>query len=363
MEKALDFEKLVSMHFKTKGWNAHVAKPCTEGYDIFMTKEDQRAVVQVKNHKNRIGISAIEKFTQFLRKHSKDFDRGFFVSSSGFTDSARAYANNLEPQNVALGVYDKHKETMLWRTVSETMKRKYVGVWTCKGGTGKTTVSAHLAGAFALCGYDVLLLDLDKQKNLSRLLGNGVVIKHKVGDEEEAARITVVSFADWAEHEHEEKIIICDCAPDPDSNPVEIVRKFDYCIIPIMLTPLGISKNCSIVNQTCAAIGKHNGHAKTFIVINNLVGKGGQVGEKLNYTLKRFLIDGLNFIGNCHYIDPYKNFAIHHSQALMNWGFETVTGDGPPQLGFTKNGTTQSKKEFLCLAEYIQMYTDLNEMN
>ena len=51
----------------------------------------------------------------------------------------------------------------------ESSDVKYIGVFTSKGGVGKTTVAAHLAGAFALMGYDVMLLDLDPDKNLRKL--------------------------------------------------------------------------------------------------------------------------------------------------------------------------------------------------
>ena len=42
-----------------------------------------------------------------------------------------------------------------------------------KGGVGKTTVAAHLAGAFALMGYDVILLDNMSYGNIDNLEING----------------------------------------------------------------------------------------------------------------------------------------------------------------------------------------------
>ena len=53
-------------------------------------------------------------------------------------------------------------------TAEEREKTTYIGVFTCKGGVGKTTISAHLAGAFALNGYDVGLIDLDHQQNFEK---------------------------------------------------------------------------------------------------------------------------------------------------------------------------------------------------
>ena len=50
-------------------------------------------------------------------------------------------------------------------------KKVHFGVFTCKGGVGKTTVSAHLAGAFLLQDFNVALIDLDPEQNLNKLVG------------------------------------------------------------------------------------------------------------------------------------------------------------------------------------------------
>ena len=50
--------------------------------------------------------------------------------------------------------------------------RRYFGIFTVKGGTGKTMVAAYLAGAFALLGYDVVLLDVDPEKILHSFIEN-----------------------------------------------------------------------------------------------------------------------------------------------------------------------------------------------
>ena len=55
-------------------------------------------------------------------------------------------------------------------------------MFTCKGGVGKTTVAAHLAGAFALQGYDVILVDLDPDRNLRKLF-----IEDQISDDETAS--------------------------------------------------------------------------------------------------------------------------------------------------------------------------------
>ena len=46
-----------------------------------------------------------------------------------------------------------------------------IGVMNFKGGSGKTTTSAHLAQHLALHGYRVLAIDLDPQASLTALYG------------------------------------------------------------------------------------------------------------------------------------------------------------------------------------------------
>ena len=126
-------------------------------------------------------------------------------------------------------------------SIVEREKVTYFGVFTCKGGVGKTTISAHLAGAFALNGYDVALVDLDRQQNLSKLLGEGVYLpntKGKIG-----SVISVLSHEQWDETAYKDtKIVICDCNPEFDSNPTDFIRQFDYCLIPTTLNPLGSAR-------------------------------------------------------------------------------------------------------------------------
>jgi Mrp family chromosome partitioning ATPase len=78
--------------------------------------------------------------------------------------------------------WHKHKLTPVYpyhQTVADSFQAKassaeplYIGVFTAKGGVGKTTIAAHLAGAFALMGQSVVLLDLDPDRNLRKLFAD-----------------------------------------------------------------------------------------------------------------------------------------------------------------------------------------------
>jgi chromosome partitioning protein len=157
----------------------------------------------------------------------------------------------------------------------------YIGVFTSKGGVGKTTVAAHLAGAFALMGHDVVLLDLDPDRNLKKLFlrdpemieDDASMYVPPVTSDEEGATITVLGLEEWYAHgKPEAKLVICDCSPVLSENPINIVGLFDYCIIPTLLTPLGVSKNADVILRTFHHIRRYNQKARLFALINSYIG-------------------------------------------------------------------------------------------
>ncbi|HEV7257292.1 MAG TPA: plasmid partitioning protein RepA [Bosea sp. (in: a-proteobacteria)] len=63
-----------------------------------------------------------------------------------------------------------HRRYLPWRSKDEPLQ--VVSVMNFKGGSGKTTTTAHLAQFLALRGYRVLAIDLDPQASLSALFGH-----------------------------------------------------------------------------------------------------------------------------------------------------------------------------------------------
>ena len=64
----------------------------------------------------------------------------------------------------------EHRNT--FRSGAPGEKLQVVAVMNFKGGSAKTTTSAHLAQYLALRGYRVLAIDLDPQASLSALFGH-----------------------------------------------------------------------------------------------------------------------------------------------------------------------------------------------
>src|SRR5690606_17310716 len=63
----------------------------------------------------------------------------------------------------------KAKQYIKWRQPGEHLQ--VIAITNFKGGSGKTTTSAHLAQYFALQGYRTLAIDLDPQASMSALFG------------------------------------------------------------------------------------------------------------------------------------------------------------------------------------------------
>lgn len=240
---------------------------------------------------------------------------------------------------------------------AEKDKMTYIGVFTCKGGVGKTTISAHLAGAFALNGYDTALIDLDRQQNLRKLLGEGVYLpatKENLG-----SVISVLNTEEWDEAAYKEtKIVVCDCNPEFDANPVEFIRKFDYCIVPTTLNPLGVNKNADVIKRTFSAIRRENQRAHLFVLINSLQTDEENRNALLNRVLKSQFKQISERDERCHYIEP-TDVAIRFSKQLLYWGFH-IFENTKPQLAFRSVGRySYPRMDFLKLVDYLEFQTEI----
>ena len=253
----------------------------------------------------------------------------------------------------------------------EKSRLRYFGVFTCKGGVGKTTVAAHLAGAFALQGYDVILVDLDPDKNLRKLFledqdsdddASLYVPSHRKG--ELGSTITVLTADEWEEQSYPDiKIVICDCSPVLTENPRILIEKFDYCVIPTTLNPLGIAKNGDVITRTFEHIRSQNKNAELFALVNCFSSLKSM--EKRNSILLSALskrIDEYSVLDKkCQLIHP--DFAkIRRSDSLLYWGYHIVDGS-KPQLAF-KNvaGRSHPRTDFLQLAEYLEDHTEIRSI-
>lgn len=367
LEKPSEIERMALFLLRREGFSGQLAPQTQQNYDLeVFNAGGQRLAVSVRNHRAKVHLGQIEKFLDFLDKENnpkKAFAGGVFISTSGFTPSVYAYLRDEKITNLRLAIL---RDNQLIRDCEkidgdgEREKTTYIGVFTCKGGVGKTTIAAHLAGAFALNGYDVALLDLDRQQNLKKLLGEGVYLparaKEKIG-----SVISVLSHEDWDETAYKDtKIVVCDCNPEFDANPIDFIRNFDYCLIPTTLNPLGVNKNADVIKRTFTEIRRVNEKAHLHVLINNLHTDEENRNALLNRVLKTQFKQFTEQDSRCHYIDPAE-CAIRFSKQLLYWGFH-IFENSRPQLAFRSvGGYSYPRMDFLKLVDYLEMQTQFHK--
>ncbi|MBS1795078.1 MAG: AAA family ATPase [Acidobacteria bacterium] len=346
---------------RREGWSAQISPKDLKEYDIELSRPGMKAVVQVRNQRAKVHLGQVEKFLDFLaHPNPKNHTEGLFISTSGFTPSVYAYLREEKITNLKLAIMREHRLIFDCESVDRAAEREkttYIGVFTCKGGVGKTTISAHLAGAFALNGYDVGLIDLDHQQNLRKILGEGVYLPSTKGSL--GSVISVLTKDEWDEGDYQDtKIVICDCNPEFDANPKEYIRKFDYCIIPTTLNPLGINKNADVIKRTLASIRRENQTAELFVLINSLQTDEPNRNNLLNQALQTQFKQMRETDARLHYINPLE-CAIRFSKQLLYWGFHLFDGSRP-QLAFKTVGRySYPRMDFLKLADFLEMQAEL----
>ncbi len=361
LRRATETERLALFLLRREGFSAQISSNEQKHFNIELFKPGERVAVRVRNQRAKVHLGQVEKFLDFLSNTEK-YGEGYFISTSGFTPSVYSYLRDEKIDNFHPVILRNNQLIFDCEKVDirdEHEKTIYIGVFTCKGGVGKTTIAAHLAGAFAMNGYDIALIDLDHQQNLRKLLGEGVYIPSRKG--EIGSVVSVLSPEEWDEYEYEDtKIVVCDCNPEFDANPIEFIRKFDYCIVPTTLNPLGINKNADVIKRTFAAIRRENADANLFVLINSLQSDEEKRNVLLNQVLQTQFKTLAERDGRCHYINP-KNVAIRFSKQLLYWGYHLFE-QTKPSLAFRSVGRySYPRMDFLKLVDYLEMHTDINQ--
>jgi chromosome partitioning protein len=381
-----DFELHIRTLYQKQGYRVIMPQSLNnKGYDLELIKDNERIAVQIKNHKTRCNVSFIRQFQDYLELPiAERFTAGWFVSASGYSKPALTHVESEKPANLRLITYSagrfvddyaggsivREQEPELVPPVPPphppeppNEEVKYIGVFTSKGGVGKTTVAAHLAGAFALMGYDVILLDLDPDKNLRKLFlqdlsdpnGDASMYVPPISKGRSGAVITVLNHDQWDEKVYRDvKVVICDCSPVISENPVELVKRFDYSIIPTTLNPLGIAKNSEVITRTFRYLREINKKTEMFAIVNCYETDASV--ERRNKILTAHLENHIRTYADrdpkCRFINP-KEAAIRRSNQLQYWGYHIIDGS-KPQLAFKNvGGRCNPRTDFLQLAEYL----------
>jgi hypothetical protein len=364
------FEQHVAKLIHKAGWTVETAKPNQPGYDLIVKKENLIGAVQVKWLKGNVTTPQLLKFADYLdSKEGKQFNFGWFITTKGFAAPALSLIRSWDKNTkIRCGIASENKivgvdgivdnigddEINQDNSAPISSKKVYFGIFTCKGGVGKTTVSGHLAGALALQGFNIALVDLDPEQNLQKLVGDGVFVPNPKGM---GTTIQVFDGREWHEDAARDcQIVICDCSPVLKENPQNIVERFDYCIIPTTLNPLGINKHGKVIQQTAQEIRKINKNAHLFLVVNNFK----DPGVKRYQLMKQVYFSAYQEISKIddkfHCIDP-EEVCIRSSDLLYYWGIHILENPDNPgsRLAFDLiGGRCHPREDFIRLADYIE---------
>jgi len=118
------------------------------------------------------------------------------------------------------------------------MYSKIISVAQQKGGSGKTTIAAHLAVAFAKRGNKILLVDVDPQGSMTRW--------HELRAEKYGVGYTGINFKNMPGWKLSSEInfirssydiIVIDCPPHVEIDTKSAIRQADLLLIPMQPNP------------------------------------------------------------------------------------------------------------------------------
>ena len=230
-----------------------------------------------------------------------------------------------------------------------------VAVFTEKGGVGKTSVAAHLAGALLHLGRDAVLVDCDSQKNLSLLLGDGVNVRDKHG---KVSTLVIEGIKSFNESDYENYFIIFDCAPNFETNDARVFRSVTDTVIPIVLSPLSVLGNAEVIGRTITQIRSVNPNMHFHVVINQY--EQSKAAANYQNQLLQFIRHCLRNAGlasdsRVKFYNP-EQMSVRRSDLMLHWGMFLLKAGEPPRLAFDShsNGSTRLLGDFLALAGLIE---------
>lgn len=334
-----------------------------------LSRHEQDVWLRYRKSDDKVTAAQLDKFMQSVEVQQNVRLIGCMASSVGFTKAAITQVMRDAPERLVLLTEHKHKVVSAYpfAQVSEStnlprVAPTYVGVFTAKGGVGKTTIAAHLAGAFALMGQSVVLLDLDPDQNLRKLFAHennselAELHVPAVNKQEAGAMIRVLTPEQWRESQYPDvRVVIADCSPVLSENPVKLMKRLDVCLMPTSLNPLGISKHGDVIQRTFAHIRSINSKARLLAVINQF--DASKECQKRNEVLFAYLQSALqdyltqDTLASLIHPDEAK---IRYSHALLYWGFHIIEGSAP-QLAFKlSGGRSYPRSDFLQLADVVE---------
>lgn len=375
-----DFEKFVAECFRELGLSVRLpANPNQRAYDFELTDDKGRRVaVQVKSRKSgSLPHPFFNNLSIFLSSfEGSDFDYGIVVVNTSFSQATINLLNAVppEPQEkyVYAAVVQFPKRDVVFRVhhpfqqvscmippdpgdpePDPRMQFARVAVFTEKGGVGKTSCAAHIAGALMYLGDNTVLVDCDGQKNLKLLLGAGVNIKRKDGT---GVALVVEDYGVFNVANYPDCFVVYDCPPSFENTPQEIFKECTDVVIPVVLSPLSVLGNAEVIERTIKQILNVNPKVRCHIIVNQYVTT--RTAASYNQQMFRYIeFHTAVMTAKNPNVKLYKpdEVSIRRSDILLHWGMFLLRQGAEPHLAFSSNvtGAQNLLSDFLSIATVL----------
>ncbi len=153
-----------------------------------------------------------------------------------------------------------------------------IAVLNQKGGSGKTTISTHLARAFQLEGKRVLLIDSDPQgsaRDWAAMREDQPVSTVGIDRPTIERDIKSIASVDWT---------IIDGAPQAQDLAVSAIKAANFVLIPVQPSPYDIWATSALVDLVKQRIELTDGALKAAFVISRAI-KGTKIGQEVGHVL------------------------------------------------------------------------------
>jgi cellulose biosynthesis protein BcsQ len=321
-EKGDAYEQHVSRVLERLGWKVEAMPPNRSSFDLIATRGNLKIAVQTKDLKTKATEAKIRQFGGFMTStDGQSFHEGWFVTRAGCTRGALAYIAANPQARIRSFVAGANFMGQIGG-VSDAEQHR-IGVFTFKGGVGKSKVALLLAGALAYRNKNVFIVDLNRAQNLYRLIGEeGLFVDRGAGA---GGTVSVLGRDDWNLRKDEWKYgplldadyVIYDC-PQFFEKPAEraFLPHLDVVIAPLQLNTDSIGADHHVLRDTVSEVRRENERAPIVFIVNNLR------TEQQQGPMKEFLkaaTDVFNDRRGVHLL-PLDQFAIPYHRTLEELG-------------------------------------------
>jgi len=270
-----EYARHIAALLEAKGFSIAEAEGGSPDYDFAASRDAQRIAVRGRHRDKAVGASEVRYFLNFIDgERGRFFTHGWLVTSNRLTSGAQKAAKLHAPTKF------EHwwckGDSLIQTTGARPVVQRHIGVFTYKGGAGKSTVSLLLGCALAAKNHDVVIMDLNPAQNLFKLVG-GSEVHVQYGDRTNAF-ITVfgqdqikLRTGQWKGGEIlNAKYILYDCPQFFTASNAAVLSQFELIVAPIGLSPFGIGLDHTVLTDTVQQVRKVNPKAPVVFVVNGL---------------------------------------------------------------------------------------------